>query len=187
MRVIIRQQESGLVFGHLLRMGFLAFTGRDSTISSSIRDTEPSVGPCPWEAPPAWQKSFNVFNRNASNLCFFGLLIVEDNASVRRLLRRAVQQIATEIWECGNGAEALAVYSEQLPNVVLMDVRMPTMDGLTATGQIRKFDPAARIIIATDCDDEDMRAAASKAGASGYVLKQDLTRLEALIGKSYEI
>jgi CheY-like chemotaxis protein len=112
------------------------------------------------------------------------VLIVEDNASVRRLLRRAVQQIATEIWECGNGAEALAVYSEQLPNVVLMDVRMPTMDGLTATMQIRKFDPAARVIIVTDCDDEDMRAAASKAGASGYVLKQDLTTLEALIGRS---
>jgi CheY-like chemotaxis protein len=112
------------------------------------------------------------------------VLIVEDNASVRRLIRRAVQQVATQIWECGDGAEALAVYSEQLPNVVLMDIRMPTMDGLTATRQIRKFDPAARVIIVTDCDDEETRAAASEAGASGYVLKQDLTILEALIGRS---
>jgi CheY-like chemotaxis protein len=112
------------------------------------------------------------------------VLIVEDNASVRRLLRRAVQQIATEIWECADGADALAVYSEQLPNVVLMDVRMPIMDGLAATRQIRKADPQARIIIVTDCDDEDMRAAASEAGASGYILKQDLTTLEALIGRS---
>jgi CheY-like chemotaxis protein len=112
------------------------------------------------------------------------VLIVEDNASVRRLLRRAVQQIATQIWECADGADALAVYSEQLPDVVLMDVRMPIMDGLAATRQIRKFDPDARVIIVTDCDDEDMRAAASKAGASGYVLKQDLTTLEALIGRS---
>jgi CheY-like chemotaxis protein len=111
------------------------------------------------------------------------VLIVEDNASVRRLLRRVVQQIATEIWECADGAEALAVYRKQMPNVVLMDVRMPIMDGLTATRQIRKFDPDARVIIVTDCDDEDMRAAASEAGASGYVLKQDLTTLEALIGR----
>jgi CheY-like chemotaxis protein len=41
------------------------------------------------------------------------VLIVEDNASVRRLLRRVVQQIATEIWECADGAEALAVYRER--------------------------------------------------------------------------
>jgi two-component system response regulator HydG len=114
------------------------------------------------------------------------VLIVEDNASVRRLLRRAVQQIATQIWECGDGAEALAVYSEQLPNVVLMDVRMPTMDGLTATRQIRKFDPAARVIIVTDCDDEETRAAASEAGAWGYALKQDLTTLEELIRRPVE-
>ena len=112
------------------------------------------------------------------------VLIVEDNASVRRLLRRAVQQVATAIWECGDGVEALAAYSEYRPDFVLMDVRMPILDGLSATRQIRKADPQARIIIVTDCDDEDMRAAASKAGASGYVLKQDLTTLEALIGRS---
>ena len=114
------------------------------------------------------------------------VLIVEDNASVRRLLRRSVQQIATEIWECADGADALAVYSEQLPNVVLMDVRMPIMDGLAATRHIRKADPQARIIIVTDCDDEETRAAASEAGAWGYALKQDLTTLEALIRRPLE-
>ncbi len=114
------------------------------------------------------------------------VLIVEDNASVRRLLRRAVQRIATRVLECGDGAEALAVYSEQMPDVVLMDVRMPIMDGLAATRQIRKFDPTARIVIVTDCNDEETRTAASEAGASGYILKQDLTTLEAFIGRSLE-
>jgi CheY-like chemotaxis protein len=114
------------------------------------------------------------------------VLIVEDNASVRRLLRRAVQQIATEIWECGDGVESLAAYREHLPDLVLMDVRMPIVDGLAATRQIRMADPQARIIIVTDCDDEETRAAAREAGAWGYVLKQDLTTLEALIHRLLE-
>ena len=111
------------------------------------------------------------------------VLIVEDNAGVRRLLRRAIARIATRIWECGDGEEALAVYSEHLPDVVLMDVRMQIMDGLTATRQIRKFDPTARVIIVTDCEDEETREAAREAGASGFAVKQDLTTLEALIRK----
>ena len=112
------------------------------------------------------------------------VLIVEDNAGVRRLLRRAIARITTRIWECDDGAEALAVYREHLPEVVLMDVRMLIMDGLTATRQIIKFNPAARIIIVTDCEDEETRAAAREAGASGFVVKQDLTTLEALIANA---
>ena len=114
------------------------------------------------------------------------VLIVEDNAGVRRLVRIAVEQIATQIWECADGAEALTVYRERSPNVVLMDINMPIMDGLAATRQIRRFDPGARIIIVTDCDDEETRAAASEAGASGFAIKQDLTKLEALITGSPE-
>jgi CheY-like chemotaxis protein len=112
------------------------------------------------------------------------VLIVEDNAGVRRLLRRAIARIATRIWECGDGAEALAVYREHLPDIVLMDVRMRIMDGLTATRQIRRFDPTARVIIVTDCEDEETRAAAREAGASGFAVKQDLTTLEALIASA---
>jgi DNA-binding NarL/FixJ family response regulator len=72
----------------------------------------------------------------------------------------------------------LAVYRERLPNIILMDVQMPIVDGLTATRLIRKFDPGARIIIVTDCDDEETRVVASEAGTSGFAVKQDLTPLE---------
>jgi DNA-binding NarL/FixJ family response regulator len=109
------------------------------------------------------------------------VLIVEDNPGVRRLLRRAVQQIATSIWECSDGAGVLAAYSEYRPDIVLMDVRMPGVDGLEATRRLRKSFPQSRVIIVTDCDDDETRIAADEAGACAYALKQDLTTLEALI------
>ncbi len=109
------------------------------------------------------------------------ILIVDDNAGMRRLLRRAVPETASTVWECSDGADALAAYAERQPDVVLMDIRMPRMDGLAATRQIRHFDPAARVVMITDYDDEDLRAAALEAGACGYALKQNLTELPGLI------
>jgi two-component system response regulator DegU len=103
------------------------------------------------------------------------VLIVEDNAGIRRLLRRTLLDSASAVWECFDGADALAIYENHRPDVVLMDIRMPRMDGLTATKQIREFDPSARIVIVTDYEDEDLRAAAFQAGACGYALKQELS------------
>jgi|SRR5271154_5384214 DNA-binding NarL/FixJ family response regulator len=109
------------------------------------------------------------------------VLIVDDNPGVRRLLRRVVLDTASTVWECSDGAEALAVYAERQPDIVLMDIRMSRMDGLAATKQIRKFHPEARVVVVTDYDDEDLRKAASEAGACGYALKQNLTELPRLI------
>ena len=105
------------------------------------------------------------------------VLIVEDNAGMRSLLRRALAGTADQVWECSDGADALEAFKEHQPDVVLMDMRMPRMDGLKATRQIRQSYPTARIVIVSDYDDEDLRIAASAAGASGYTLKQDLSEL----------
>ena len=105
------------------------------------------------------------------------VLIVEDNAGMRSLLRRALAGTADQVWECSDGADALEAYKEYKPDVVLMDMKMPRMDGLKATRQILQFYPIARIVIVSDYDDEDLRFAASAAGASGYTLKQDLSEL----------
>jgi CheY-like chemotaxis protein len=109
------------------------------------------------------------------------VLIVDDNPAIRRLLRRAMPDTAGTIWECPDGSEALAMYGNHQPDVVLMDIRMPQMDGLAATRQIRQFYPSARVVMVTDYDDEDLRKAASEAGACAYALKQNLTELAGLI------
>lgn len=110
------------------------------------------------------------------------VLIVEDNAAVRRLLRHAVAEIAVAIWECGDGADALALYTAHRPDVVLMDIRMPRLDGLAATREIRSFDPSALVVIVTDYEDDELRMAVTEAGASGYALKQNLPDLPRMIG-----
>src|SRR6202044_1279246 len=109
------------------------------------------------------------------------ILIVEDNATIRRLIRRALSDFADKIFECEDGADALAAYTEHHPDAVLMDVRMPRLDGLSATRQILKRHPWARIVIVTDYNDEGLRSAAREAGACAYALKNNLTELDIVL------
>jgi CheY-like chemotaxis protein len=102
------------------------------------------------------------------------LLIVEDSASVRRLIKSLVALLADEIHECADGAEALAAYNSHRPDFVLMDIQMGLLDGIEATRRIKAADPAARIIIVTDYDQPDLREAAQQAGACAYVVKENL-------------
>jgi len=107
------------------------------------------------------------------------VLIVEDNPAVRHVIRSVVETVADEIRECANGAEALAAYAAERPDFVLMDIEMEAMDGITATRHLMVADPSARVIIVTDHDQPDLREAAHEAGASGYVVKDNLLDLVA--------
>jgi len=109
------------------------------------------------------------------------LLIVDDNAGVRRLIRSIVLPLADDVRECADGAEALAGYMLQHPDVVLMDIEMKEVDGIEATRQITAADREAKVLIVTDYDDEELRQASVRAGACGYVLKQNLTDLVRLL------
>ena len=81
--------------------------------------------------------------------------------------------------EAANGEEAIEAYERLHPDIVLMDLRMPVMDGLSATRAILAEDPNARIIVLTTYDgDEDIHRALA-AGARGYLLK-DMMRTELL-------
>src|SRR3974390_1416889 len=100
------------------------------------------------------------------------LLIVEDNAGVRRVIRSLVASVAGEVCECAGGAEALNLYNLERPDFVLMDIQMEGMDGITATRQIKATNPTARVIIVTNYDQPDLREAAGEGGGGGFVFKE---------------
>jgi CheY-like chemotaxis protein len=109
------------------------------------------------------------------------ILIVDDNDAMRRLIQLVVAPVAHTIRACADGAAALAAVREGQPDWVLMDVEMPEVDGITALGSIKAACPAVRVLIVTQYDDDRLRAAARRAGADGYVLKEDLTDIPRLL------
>jgi len=109
------------------------------------------------------------------------ILIVEDNSQMRRTLRELLGDVVAACYECSDGQAALAAYLQHRPNWVLMDLKMPGMDGLAATAALCAADPAARVLIVTNYDDPALREAARQAGACGFVPKENLLELRALI------
>lgn len=110
------------------------------------------------------------------------LLIVDDSRAMRDMVKQFLASLVAETRECSNGEEAVVAYTTFKPDWVLMDYQMPRMDGLRATRAILAADPEARVLFLTHYDDEELRQAAQEAGASGYVLKENLRDLLPLIG-----
>ena len=102
------------------------------------------------------------------------VLIVDDHALFRRGLQMVLQQEEDieVVGEAADGAEAIEQAVELMPDVVLMDVRMPKRSGIEATQQIRDSLPHAKILMLTISDEEQDLYEAIKAGASGYLLKE---------------
>ena len=109
------------------------------------------------------------------------LLIVDDNASMRRLIKELVVGLTSSIYECADGVQALEIYERLRPDLILMDIEMVQMDGLTATRQIIAAHPETKIVMVTKYGSERLREAARQAGACGYVLKENLLELRDLL------
>ena len=113
------------------------------------------------------------------------VLVVEDNAQMRSLIRSLLQEIASEVHECESGESAIAAYSRLHPDWVLMDIAMEDIDGIQATQTIRRMDPGARVgnlsVGARQRVDRLHRAEATAAGACAYVLKENLLELPSLL------
>jgi two-component system response regulator NreC len=102
------------------------------------------------------------------------VLIVDDHAVLRQALRLLLegQQEVDVVGDAGNGREALEACERFHPDVVLMDMVMPGLNGLEATRQIRRRVPKAKILILTGYMEDEQILAALRAGASGYVVKK---------------
>ena len=120
-------------------------------------------------------------------------MLVDDHA----LLRTGVASIINQepdlqvVAQASNGLEAIDAYEQHRPDVTLLDLRMPVMEGVEAVRQIRARDPQAKVIVLTTYDTDDEISRALKAGAKAYVLKDiSADRLiecirDVLAGKSY--
>jgi DNA-binding NarL/FixJ family response regulator len=101
------------------------------------------------------------------------LLITDDHPMMREALLTALAEEADMevVGEASNGIEALRLAQECSPDVILMDLLMPGMDGLEAIGRILEAHPNAKILVVTSLEDEDKVLAAVQAGALGYFPK----------------
>jgi len=108
------------------------------------------------------------------------MLIVDDSAAMRRIIKELLP-VEDEKLESRDGKEAIAAFAEHRPDWVLMDIQMKGVDGLSAAEAIKAKCPAARIIFVTAYDEPRYRAAATKLGASGYVLKDRLEEINAIV------
>jgi len=115
------------------------------------------------------------------------VLIADDDDLMRAGLRAVLSSDDSidVVAEAADGREAISRTRGLRPDVVLMDVRMPGMDGITATGEIIAAAPGARILILTTFEDDDYVFGALSAGASGFLLKR--TQPEQLIAAIHTI
>jgi len=101
------------------------------------------------------------------------VLVVDDHPVVREGLRifLELQPDLEVVGEAADGVEALEKVGQMLPDVVLMDLVMPRMDGITTIRQIRALSPSTRILVLTSFSEDDKVFPAVKAGAHGYLMK----------------
>jgi DNA-binding NarL/FixJ family response regulator len=105
-----------------------------------------------------------------------GILCVDDHPLVRKGIAAilANEKDMKLIAEAGSGAEAVEAFRQFHPDVTLMDLRMPAMDGIETTKEIRKIDPEAKIIALTSYDGDQEIYRALEAGVRGYILKESV-------------
>jgi DNA-binding NarL/FixJ family response regulator len=121
---------------------------------------------------------FSFHGRESAHMCPARILVADDHDVVRQGLRSLIQEqpqwkIIAEVKE---GRDAVAKASELKPNIAILDISMPSLNGLDATKQILKLNTHTKILILTMHDSEQVIENALNAGARGYILKADASR-----------
>lgn len=115
------------------------------------------------------------------------VLVCDDEPAARRGLVRSLGGASFELLECGNGAEALELLAEQNVDLLLLDLRMPVMDGMTTLGKLSEMPSPPPVIVLTADASLDTAIAAVKAGATDFVAKPyDIDALRHVVRKTLE-
>jgi CheY-like chemotaxis protein len=116
----------------------------------------------------------------------FLILVVDDAADNLAMISLALQQQGYKVVTAGNGEDAISVAAQTLPNLILMDINLPALDGLGATRRIRENEALrdVPVVCVTAFSTEGFQRAAYDAGVSGYLTKPiDLDRMNQLIAR----
>ncbi|MDX6443580.1 MAG: hypothetical protein QOH71_654 [Blastocatellia bacterium] len=156
-----------------------------------MEDKEPlATTALPGEEPSATNHPANPGSVGANSEPIVGessvILVVDDSADNVALLSLDLQQMGYRVVTATNGEEAVSVASAIRPNLILMDISMPRLDGLGATRRIREIDQLREvpIIALTAFDTEGFKRAAYDVGVSGYLTKPiDFDRMHKLIAR----
>ncbi len=113
------------------------------------------------------------------------ILIVEDNEDTRRFMKYLVEDYGYEVFEASDGIEALDKFKKHLPDIILMDMSLPNVGGLTVTKAIRELDATGKIpILAVTAFGKEYYEQAIEAGCNDLIPKPlDLDNLQPLIEK----
>ena len=99
-------------------------------------------------------------------------IIVDDEAFIRQVLSRILERLGIEVVAVADrGATVPALYAEHAPDVVIMDIAMPEVDGLTTLGRLREMDPGAVVVICTSFSSRKYLDEAEQLGAAGFLNK----------------
>ncbi len=100
------------------------------------------------------------------------VLVVDDEAHIRKYVTLILRQLGcTSFLEAGNGEDALAIYESGRPDLVLMDVNMPIMDGIDALRRLKIMDPDAKVVMLTSLVNRETIESALELGAYNYIRK----------------
>ncbi|HBV96217.1 MAG: chemotaxis protein CheY [Peptococcaceae bacterium BICA1-7] len=112
----------------------------------------------------------------------YGLLIVDDQNGVRRLLFEAFNDEGYQVRMAGSGMEALKMLSQEMPDLVLLDIKMPVMSGIETLGEIRKASKDLPVLMMTAYGDLEVVDQAKKLGVKHYIIKPfDLNEVKMMV------
>lgn len=119
-------------------------------------------------------------------MIYVKVIIIDDDYLVVNSLKTIVNASGIEVLAVGHdGTEAVKLYNEYKPDLILMDIRMEKMNGIEATQEILKIDPNAKILLITTFQDDEYISSALSLGCKGYILKQNISGIIPAINAVY--